>query len=142
MMTDWTYCGLIVDVEMYNQYIQQGFIGFVYCITDPDGKKYIGKKLWVTKRKLPPLKGKTRKRTKVVETDWRTYWGSGEAIPLLLSKYGPSDFKREILHLCKTKGQLSYLELFEQMDRRVLEKPDEYHNGIIQCKIHRNHVTR
>ena len=48
-------------------------------------------------------------------------------------------FKREILHLCKSKSEMSYLELKEQMDREVLLN-DEYYNGIIQVKIHRAHV--
>lgn len=136
-MSEWTYKG---EVFNYDKAVEDGFIGFVYCITDPNGMKYVGKKLIITTRKLPPLKGKKRKRTKIVETDWRKYWGSGEAIPLLVEQYGEDKFLREILHLCKTKGELGYKELLEQTDRRVLEKPEEYHNGIIQCRIHRNHV--
>ena len=48
-------------------------------------------------------------------------------------------FKREILHLCKTRGTLSYLEAKEQFDRNVL-LTNEYYNGIINCKIHSSHV--
>lgn len=139
MTSDWTYNGEPFD---YDKAVEDGFIGFVYCITDPMGMKYIGKKLIITTRKLPPLKGMKRKRKKIVETDWRTYWGSGEAIPALLIEHGAKGFTRDILHLCKTKGELGYKELLEQTDRRVLEKPEEYHNGIIQCRIHRNHVLR
>ena len=43
-------------------------------------------------------------------------------------------FYREILHLCKTKGECAYLETKEQFDREVL-LTDEYYNGIISCKI-------
>lgn len=112
-------------------------IGFVYLLTDPNGRKYVGKKLFVSKRRLPPLKGKTRKRTVVKESDWKTYYGSSEELQILVESGTP--FKREILHLCKTRGMLSYLELQEQMERKVLLRND-YFNGIIQVKIHKSHV--
>lgn len=113
------------------------YIGFVYLLTDQDGKKYVGKKLFKSKRRLPPLKGKTRRRTKITESDWKTYYGSSEEVQSLMESGTP--FKREILHLCKSKGELSYMELKEQMDRRVLLR-DDYYNGIIQVKIHKSHV--
>lgn len=115
-------------------------VGFVYIITDPDGKKYVGKKNFFSKRKLPPLKGKTRRRTKIIESDWREYYGSSETVKQLVEETQAKGFKREILHLCKTKGEMSYLEMVEQVERKVLFKPDEYHNSIIQVRIHRNHV--
>ena len=113
------------------------YIGFVYLLTDPKGKKYVGKKLFVSKRKLPPLKGKTRRRTVVKESDWKTYYGSSEEVQNLVESN--VSFKRQILHLCKTKGELSYMELKEQIERKVLLRSD-YYNGIIQAKIHASHV--
>lgn len=112
-------------------------VGFVYLLTDPNGKKYVGKKLFVSKRKLPPLKGKTRRRTVVKESDWKTYYGSSEEVQTLVES--DTHFQREILHLCKTKGELSYMELKEQIERKVLLRSD-YYNGIIQVKIHASHV--
>jgi hypothetical protein len=115
-------------------------IGFVYIITDTtNGKKYVGKKLFVSKRKLPPLKGQKRRRTKVSESDWKTYYGSSEEVKLLVEQNGIDKYKREILHLCNNKGVMSYLEAKEQFDRGVLLS-DEYYNGIINCKIHSSHV--
>ena len=115
-------------------------IGFVYIITDKSNdKKYVGKKLFKSKRRLPPLKGKTRRRTKVVESDWMDYFGSSEEVKMLVEEHGRDNFHREILHLCDTKGVMSYLEAKEQFDRNVL-LDDSYYNGIIQCKIHRSHV--
>jgi len=114
--------------------------GFVYCITDPNGMKYIGKKQLWSKRTLKPLKGKKRKRRKIVESDWKEYYGSSETVKSLVEETNADGFKREILHFCKSKGELSYKELQEQMDRRVLFKPDKYHNGIIQVRINRIHV--
>lgn len=118
------------------------FVGFVYMITDrSNNKKYVGKKLFKSRTKLPPLKGKTRKRTKIAESDWKTYYGSSEEVKQLVEQKGSDAFYREILHLCMSKGEMSYLEAKEQFDRGVLLS-DEYYNGIINCKIHRNHVRR
>jgi hypothetical protein len=117
------------------------YVGFVYVLTNlSTNKKYIGKKTLISKRRLPPLKGQKRRRTKIVESDWKTYYGSNDEIKTLVENSGGDLFHREILHLCKGKGEMSYLEMKEQVEREVLLKPDEYYNGIIQVKIHRNHV--
>ncbi len=97
------------------------YVGFVYLLTDlKSNKKYVGKKIFISKRRLKPLKGKTRRRTKLVESDWQKYYGSSEEVNALVEEQGPDTFKREILHLCKSKGEMSYLELKEQMEREVL----------------------
>lgn len=140
----WLYNDQIVGNQKYLEYCaNEGYIGFVYIITDlTNNKKYIGKKLWVSKRKLPPLKGKKRKRTQLVETDWREYYGSSNIVKEIVEEHGVKRFKREILHLCKSKGELSYLELKEQVEREVLLYPEEYYNSFIGCKIHRDHIKR
>ena len=131
----WHYKGEEFTSDMIGDYI-----GFVYVITDlSNNKKYIGKKLFVSKRKLPPLKGKTRKRTVIKESDWQDYFGSSDLVKALIEEHGRDSFRREILHLCMTKGELSYLELIEQVERRVLLS-DEYYNNIIQVRIHGSHV--
>ena len=116
--------------------------GFVYIITDlTNGMKYIGKKNFHSRTKLRPLKGQTRRRTKVTESDWQTYHGSSDEVKTLLEESGPDRFKREILHLCKSKGEMSYLEMKEQIVRDVLLKPDEYYNAFVGGKIHRKHLS-
>ena len=131
----WYYGGKEFTSEMIGDYI-----GFVYVITDlSNNKKYVGKKLFTSKRRLPPLKGKTRKRTVIKESDWMDYFGSSEEVKQLVEELGPQNFHREILHLCESKGVMSYLEAKEQFDRDVLLS-EEYYNGIINCKIHRTHV--
>ena len=116
------------------------YVGFVYCITELDtGKKYIGKKFFWSTRKLPPLKGQKRRRTVKKQSDWMKYYGSSEELKLLVETKGGDAYHREILRLCKTKGECSYYEAKEQFDRDVLFK-DEYHNEFIGCKIHSKHV--
>jgi hypothetical protein len=131
----WLYNGKEFTSEMIDN-----SVGFVYIITDKSNdKKYVGKKLFQSKRKLAPLKGKTRKRTKIMESDWMDYFGSSEEVKALVEEKGSENFIREILHLCNTRGEMSYLEAKEQFDRNVL-LDDSYYNGIINCKIHRTHV--
>ena len=115
--------------------------GFVYVITDKrNDKKYVGKKKFWSVTRKPPLKGKTRKRVVRKESDWMKYYGSSELVNQLLVEHGEDNFYREIIHLCKTKGEMSYLEAKEQFDRNVLLN-DEYYHEFIGCKIHSKHVT-
>ena len=116
-------------------------VGFVYVLTDREnGMKYLGKKNFHSRRKLPPLKGKTKRRTKVTESDWQTYYGSSDNVKLLVEEHGGERFHREIVHLAKSKGELSYMEAKLQFDYEVLLKPKEWYNGIIQCRINRSHL--
>lgn len=135
LMDQWTYKGQIFTSEEIGDYV-----GFVYLITDlSNNKKYVGKKNFWSTRKLPPLKGQKRRRTKKTESDWMDYFGSSEEVKLLVEQNGRQGFKREIIRLCKTKGEMSYFEAKEQFDREVLFR-DDYYNAFIGCKIHANHV--
>ena len=115
--------------------------GFVYVITDKrNDKKYVGKKKFWSVTRKPPLKGKTRKRVVRKESDWMKYYGSSELVNQLLVEHGEDNFHREIIHLCKTKGEMSYLEAKEQFDRNVLLHDEDY-NEFIGCKMNSKHVT-
>lgn len=133
----WYYQG---EVYEPTQEDLKEWMGFVYVITDKsNNKKYIGKKQFWSKKTLPPLKGKKRKRRSIVESDWQSYYGSSDLVKQLLLEHGEQNFHREILCFGKTKGELSYLEAKEQFDKNVL-LDDQYYNGIINCRIHRSHV--
>lgn len=80
------------------------FYGFVYKITYSDGMYYYGKKSVWSIRRLPPLKGKKRKRKVIKQSNWKKYAGSSEA-----SK-GKKILKKEFLHFAHSKLHLSYLE--------------------------------
>jgi len=133
-MINWTYNGEEVT-EM-----PEGMLGFVYLITElSTGKKYIGKKLAKTMRKLKPLKGKKRSRRVLKDTDWKKYYGSSEALCEALDKDGPENYTREILHFCKSKGDMNFLEMYTQVQRNVLFD-DTYYNKYISVKIHQKHL--
>lgn len=111
---------------------------FVYVITNLiTSKKYVGKKLFWFKKKLIR---KTRNKRILKPSDWLTYYGSSKAVLADIEKHGKHSFSREILHLCKNKGEASYLEAKEQFDRGVLLKPQEYYNDWIICRVSRKHV--
>lgn len=132
----WMFEGKPVD-ELPND-----CVGFVYEITNTtNGRKYIGKKLAKFKRSKPPLKGKKNKRRFKVDSDWKDYYGSSDALLEDIQKIGNDKFTREILFYCKNKGELSYVEAREQFSRKVLES-DAYYNGHIRVRVHGNMIRK
>lgn len=139
-VNEWHYQAQPFTPEIAQLKIDEGYIGFIYEITDTrENKKYIGKKLIVCKRRLPPLKGQKRKRIKIAQTDWPKYFGSSELVQTLVEERA-EDFRREVLLLCKSKGELNYKEAEMQFAKEVLLS-DEYYNSFIGVKIHRKHVA-
>lgn len=111
--------------------------GFVYIITNlQTGKKYIGKKFFYS-AKTKVIKGK-KKRYKS-PSDWQTYYGSNTELQKDVKMLGEEVFKREILHLCKSKGECGYLEAKEQFDRSVLES-ENYYNTWIMVRVRKSHI--
>ena len=86
--------------------IPKGVVGFCYIITNQEtGEWYVGKKSLYSYRKLPPLKGYTRKRKVVKESDWVNYSSSNK---LVKNWNSPT---KEILQYCYTKKQMTYYEI-------------------------------
>ena len=120
------------------------YVGFVYLITELEtNRKYVGKKLFHSPRKrMVTLKnGNKRRKTVYVDSNWRDYFGSSDSLNEQVKSKGVTEYKREILHLCQSKGIMSYLELKEQVDREVLFTT-EYYNEFIGAKIHSKHVAK
>lgn len=130
----WTYKGKEVTDEDVSEYT-----AFVYIITNlKTGKRYIGKKnLEFYRRKK--VKGRTRRKRVSTESDWRTYFGSSRTLLDDVASLGEENFSREILHLCKTRGTASYLELKEQILQNALES-DQFYNDWIRVRIHKSHI--
>jgi len=111
--------------------------GFVYQITNlTNGRKYIGKKFFYSS-KTKQVKGK-KKRYKA-PSDWQTYYGSSAELAKDVLQLGHEHFKREILHLCQSKGECGYLEAKEQFIRGVMET-DEYYNTWIMVRVRKSHI--
>ena len=118
----------------------EDYQGFVYIITDlTNNKKYIGKKFFWKPKTLPKTKTRKRRVKTRVESDWRSYYGSSAEVNQLVEEKGTESFKREILVLCKTKGECSYYEAKKQFEYDVLLS-DEFYNEFIGCKIHSKHL--
>jgi hypothetical protein len=116
------------------------FYGFVYIITNKkNNKKYIGKKFFYSKVSKPPLKGKTRRRRSIKQSDWKTYYGSNKELNEDVEREGKENFSREIVKLCASKGECAYLEAKLQFEYNVLLE-DNWYNEWIMLKTHRKHV--
>jgi hypothetical protein len=127
--------------------IDEKYTGFVYLITNlVTDKKYIGKKLSKfskTNTRTVTLKNGTKKKKKIrskIESDWKTYWSSSKEVIDDVKTLGEDKFKREILMFCLSKGTASYFEAKFQMINEVLEHPDMWYNGIVNCRVHRSHI--
>ena len=115
--------------------IPEDSFGFIYEITNTiNGKKYIGKKQMVRKIRRKPLKGKKRKRIDFIESDWKTYTGSSDALNNDIALLGSDKFIFKILKFCNSKFELSYFEAKMQFEKDVLLS-ENYYNGIINCRI-------
>lgn len=121
-------------------------VGFVYLITNKTTqRKYIGKKLSKfsrTKYKTVTLKNGTKKKKKIkskIDSDWLDYYGSSIELNKDIELLGKDNFTREILFLCKSKAECSYIEAREQFMRKVLETTD-YYNGQISVRVHGSHI--
>lgn len=119
----WLYNGSIFDPTVEEL---KNLEGFVYIITCKENdKKYIGKKSFKSRTKK---KGATRRSTS--ESDWKKYYGSSDLLKEDIDKYGKDAFFREILHLCKYKKTMTYLEEREQFLRNVLTDHSYYNTNI------------
>lgn len=94
------------------------YFGFVYRITNcTNGKKYIGRKYFWSLRK--PRGGGRRVRS---ESNWKRYYGSSDELNAERKELGNSAFKREILSLHKTKGQVNFEETKQLFLNNVLSE--------------------
>ena len=120
--------------------------GFVYKITNlTDGKFYIGKKVFwnnkkhkLTRKQLAEQTGPGRKPTFEVirtESDWKTYWGSNKQLLADIKALGEDHFECLILHVCKTKKQLTYYEMHHQCKFECLVSPSLSYNDNILGKF-------
>jgi hypothetical protein len=136
----WYYNGEVYDPAYED--IPEDVLGFVYIITDTEsGEKYIGQKRMRKPKTLPITKSRKRRVRTVVESDWRSYHSSSAVIKENVAAGHTARYHREIIRFGGSKGDLNFLETKEQIDRNVLFDA-EYLNGIINCKIHKKHISK
>jgi hypothetical protein len=122
-------------------------IGFVYCITEKDtGMKYFGIKTIYNVKKLPALKGRTKKekerRAKLKgnkrhvkkETNWRTYNSSNEELQEKISN-NPENYKKEILRGCSTITDMKAYEAYLQLNEYLFGDWNSVYNECINLRL-------
>ena len=116
------------------------YYGFLYLIENTiTGRKYIGRKYFVQKRK--PKGGKRRVTS---ESDWKKYYGSNDQLKADVKENGKEHFKRKILSLHKTVGKTNYAETEALFKYNVLrERMDDgtplYYNDNILGRYFKKH---
>ena len=132
---DWIYKGkTFVPPEDFSP---EKMYGFIYQIRNTENDmKYIGKKFFYS-AKTKQVKGKKKKYKAL--SNWQTYYGSSDNLTKDVLQLGHENFKREILHLCLTKGECGYLEAKEQFRNNVLET-DNYYNSWIMVRVRKDHI--
>ena len=119
--------------------VPEDIVAFVYEITNlTNNRKYIGKKLFKFTRST---KKKGKRVKKQVDSDWMDYYGSNKELLGDVEALGKKSFKRKILHLCKSKGEASYLEAKEQFACDALLSED-YYNTWIMVRVRKSHIKR
>jgi hypothetical protein len=126
--------------------LPDNIVGFVYLITNlATGKKYIGKKqakFAKTKYKMHSQKNGKRVRKRIrsyIDSDWKTYYGSSQALTADIEIYGLDMFHRQILRMCESKALCTYYEAKEQFYNGVLES-DDWYNAQISARIHKKNI--
>jgi hypothetical protein len=129
---EWVYNG-----NEFTENEIDNYIGFVYIIVNTvTNRKYVGKKLfWSSKTRQV---NKKKKRYKV-PSDWQDYYGSNDVLKKDIETIGKENFTRTIIHLCKSKGECSYLEAKEQFVRNVIES-DDFYNTWIMVRVRNSHI--
>lgn len=111
-------------------------VGFVYIISTPENKKYLGRKL-LTLAAYKQVNGKRKKLRK--PSDWENYWSSSPDLLALIEETGTVGYVREIILFCSNKTLLNYSETTLQHRFRVLES-DEWLNRNISMKFFKKFI--
>ncbi len=148
----WTYKGK--EVSSLKD-MPSGSFGFIYEVTHkPSGKKYLGKKQLIYRRKKKIGKRETeilkeekkeagetnwwivpKKKVVEKESDWKTYCGSQSEVKALVKEDGLDSFDREILDYAFHKKDLTYKETKLLFQQEVLESGSVYFNSNILSKF-------
>jgi len=112
------------------------WFGFIYLIENIEtSQKYIGKKQFRNRRRKR-VAGRKNRKVEIKESNWSNYTSSSDDVNSLIEELGKDKFTFFILKLCKTKRDLGYAEVEEQIKRNVLQsklpnESREYYNKSI-----------
>lgn len=121
-MSEWTYRG----VPFTDPGKALGFIYEIVCLSN--GRRYIGRKLF-TSAAHKQVKGKKKRYRK--DSGWRDYWSSSDDVKADIARYSTSVFTREILHLCDTKSELTYMENYFIFTNHALIRREFYNKWLV-----------
>jgi hypothetical protein len=142
---NWLYNG----IEVTDELIPEGAVGFVYMITHiPTNRFYIGKKnlgsvrnIRLGKRELERVKlerkelkkpGPTPKKKQVRKSsDWVTYYSSNKWINEQIKDGKEDEFRRDIIEFSFSSKNLSYLETYYQFKHEVLTNEFSINDNIM-----------
>ena len=129
-MSHWLYNG-----EPFTEIPEKAY-GFVYRITNTEtGKKYLGRKQFVSRRRKPLTKTQIaagRKKRTVVKTEsnWKEYTGSNNLLNEDIKNNSKDSFLFEILVVCYTKGQCNFVEETLQHKFNVIWDESYYNDSV------------
>lgn len=113
--------------------------GFIYLIVnEAEDKYYIGKKKTISERRVAVAGRKNRKRV-VTPSNWKSYYGSSEALKKDVVRLGKDTFRRIILGAYDELHTVNYGEAELQFLCNVLDEgnEDKWYNGNINIKAMR-----
>ena len=98
------------------------------------GKYYIGQKRLWHRNKRRPRKGETRGRIVKDQSHWEEYTSSSPLLALKIQN-NPDNYKREIVHYCKSKSQMNFLEFSLIWQAIVVEKDEMCLNKMLHIRL-------
>lgn len=142
-IVNWTYNGNPV-LEVFD--MPEGAIGFIYKVTNlSNGRYYFGRKTCISKckkkltEKEKSLPENFRKTWKIIdkESSWKNYTGSNMTLNADI-KSG-HNYKKEIIHYCFSKAQLTFYETRAIACSDCMLTEDCY-NDWFSSKVYKKHL--
>ena len=100
----------------------KGFVGFIYVIVDKNNNKiYLGKKQFKGAGKL----------NKGQESNWRWYISSSKELSAAIKNYGKEGFEFIAIEQYRTKGMVSYAEVWSLMFVESPYRQDKWYNLLV-----------
>lgn len=140
----WTHNGKVIDSI---DKLPKGCIGIIYRIDNlSNNRYYFGRKTIISRRKkkltakeklLPENNRKTFKYEETETSGWKSYKGSNK--PLLLDIKNGAKYKKEVIHFCFSKAELTFYETRAIACSDCMLTEDCY-NDWFSAKVYKSHL--